>query len=99
MEIAKNVTSLSMIIIIALLSSLIIFLLPTIKINFNNVKEESKNIVGQNKTKEELLKEENLKKKESKEEYKKNIEKIFRSSIYWKFFFLTVLLAFEPTLI
>ena len=98
LDIAKNVTKLSNIILVAILSSLGLFLISTLNINFSNVKEESKLISQKNKTQEELLKEEMLKKKESKEIYMKNIKKIFTSSIYWKFFFLTVLLAFEPTL-
>ena len=36
---------------------------------------------------------------ESKEEYKKNIKKVFGSSVYWNFFFISVLLTIHPNLV
>ena len=55
-------------------------------------------LVGINKTEEELLLED-PNQKESKEVYLTNIKAIFKSSIYWKLFSLSILLTVQPNLL
>ena len=83
-----------MTIIIGTIISTVIFLLLTIRINFNNVKKEA------NKSKEnkvDLI--QNKSKEPSKDRYKEDLKIAFTSWNFWKLFILVILMIFLPLLI
>ena len=98
MKISKNIIQMSPIMLIGIAISLVLFLLITIHIHFEKTKKESKEISRKNKTNEGLLLEDQNQ-KESKEVYLTNIKAIFKSSIYWKLFSLSILLTVQPNLL
>ena len=85
--------------IISLIFGIILFMVITMRINFESVKKESKEITDREKAKNEIESEVPTGQLEAKEIYMHNLSLIFHSGINWKFFFLSVLLTFEPMLI
>ena len=98
-KISDNVPILSWMMIVSLIFGTILFMVITMRINFENVKKESKEIADREKAKNEIETDVPTGQLEAKEIYMHNLSLIFHSAIYWKFFFLSVLLTFEPMLI